>query len=54
MITVSLALSKQTVKDIVLLSDYINIKEYSEGDNYFSKIKNKEVKIAQRRMLIKT
>lgn len=46
MITVSLALSKQTVKDIVLLSDYIDIKEYSEGDNYFSKIKNKEVKTA--------
>lgn len=46
MITVSLALSKQTVKDIVLLSDYIDIKEYSEGDNYFSKVKNKEVKTA--------
>lgn len=46
MITVNLALSKQTVKDIVLLSDYIDIKEYSEGDNYFCKVQNKEVKTA--------
>ena len=46
MITVNLALSKQTVQDIVNLSDYINIDEYSDGDNYFSKIKNKEVKSA--------
>lgn len=46
MITVNLALSKQTVKDIVLLSDYIDIKEYSKGDSYFCEIKNKEVKSA--------
>lgn len=46
MITVNLALSKQTVRDIVELSDYINRDEYSEGDNYFCKIKNKEVKSA--------
>lgn len=46
MITVNLALSKQTVQDIVNLSDYIDINEYSDGDNYFSKIKNKEVKSA--------
>lgn len=46
MITINLALSKQTVKDIVLLSDYIDIKEYSNDDNYFCDIKNKEVKSA--------
>lgn len=46
MITSNLALSKQTVQDIVNLSDYIDINEYSDGDNYFSKIKNKEVKSA--------
>lgn len=46
MITVNLALSKQTVRDIVTLSDYIDIEEYSDGDNYFSLIKNKEVKSA--------
>lgn len=46
MITVNLALSKQTVKDIVLLSDYIDRDEYSKGDDYFCEIKNKEVKSA--------
>lgn len=46
MITINLALSKQTVRDIVSLSDYIDIKEYSNEDNYFSEIKNKEVKSA--------
>lgn len=46
MITINLALSKQTVRDIVELSDYIDIKEYSNGDSYFSKVKNKEVKTA--------
>lgn len=46
MITVNFPLSKQSVKDIVTLSDYIDIKDYSDGDNYFSKIKVKEVKTA--------
>lgn len=46
MITSNIALSKQTVKDIVALSDYIDVKEYSEGDNYLCKIQNKEVRSA--------
>lgn len=46
LITVNLALSTQTVRDIVLLSDYIDINEYSDGDSYFGKVKNKEVKTA--------
>ena len=46
MITINLALSKQTVRDIVELSDYIDIKEYSNEDSYFSEVKNKEVKTA--------
>lgn len=44
MITSNLALSKQTVWDIVSLSDYIDIDEYSEGDRYLCKITNKEVR----------
>lgn len=46
MITVNLALSKQTVKDIVTLSDFIDIEEYSIDDDYFCLIKNREVKSA--------
>lgn len=46
LLTSNIALSKQTVKDIVTLSDYIDINRYSDGDYYFSKIKNKEVKTA--------
>ena len=46
LITSGIALSRQTVQDIVTLSDYINIEDYSEGDNYFCKITNREVKSA--------
>lgn len=46
LITSGIALSKQTVRDVVTLSDYINVEDYSDGDNYFSKVTNKEVKTA--------